>query len=185
MLCALVIALCAVRGSSFASLRVHGGARPVRDAVHARPAERRAAAGVDGSVAVRDAGERGRGVFATAPIANGTFIGEYGGGLAETIDYAELLARYPDLEPEYCFELDDGTFLDAVGADHWTRLMNHDATERANVGFELVAGGVEFAAIADIAPGAELVFDCARRPAGEPTFPFSRARGGRAPAESR
>ena len=137
---------------------------PARAAVAATAAAR---AGVDGSVAVRDAGDRGRGVFATAPIANGTYIGEYGGGLAETIDYAELLARYPDLEPEYCFELGDDSFLDAARADHWTRLMNHDATARANVGFEFVARGggggapdaVEFAALRDIAAGDELVFD--------------------------
>ena len=156
MLRSLVIALCALRSSTFTPPRARDGARAV-----ARSPARRSAAGVDGSVAVRDAGDRGRGVFATAPIANGTYVGEYGGGLAETIDYAELARRYPDLEPEYCFELGDDSFLDAARADHWTRLMNHDATERANVSFELVAGGVAFAAIADIAPGAELVFDCA------------------------
>ena len=162
MLRSLVIALCALRSSTFTPPRARDGARAV-----ARSPARRSAAGVDGSVAVRDAGDRGRGVFATAPIANGTYVGEYGGGLAETIDYAELARRYPDLEPEYCFELGDDSFLDAARADHWTRLMNHDATARANVGFEFVARGggggapdaVEFAALRDIAAGDELVFD--------------------------
>ena len=44
-------------------------------------------------------GERGRGVFLTAPIANGTFVGEYGGGLAETIDYADCSRATPTLSP--------------------------------------------------------------------------------------
>lgn len=77
-------------------------------------------------------------------------------------------------QPEYCFELSDDAFVDAINSAHFTRFINHDGTERANVGFDIVrrapatAGAwvstaadasVEFCAIADIAPGEELLFD--------------------------
>ena len=59
--------------------------------------------GVAALVEVRETAERGRGVFATARIVNGTFIGRYGGDDAERIDYDELLKRYPNLEVTTCF----------------------------------------------------------------------------------
>ena len=122
------------------------------------PARRRAAALEDasGSVAVRPTPDRGLGVFATAAIANGTFVVDYAG---EVIDADEVAARHPELEPEYAFRVGE-LYIDAERCDHWSKRMNHDALDPA-LDFEVSESPprVRFTAIRDVAPGEELTFD--------------------------
>lgn len=122
------------------------------------PARRRAAALEDasGSVAVRPTPDRGLGVFATAAIANGTFVVDYAG---EVIDADEVAARHPELEPEYAFRVGE-LYIDAERCDHWSKRMNHDALDPA-LDFEVSESPprVRFTAIRDVAAGEELTFD--------------------------
>ena len=132
---------------------------------------------LDGSsLAVRAAGAKGDGLFAAAPIADGTYLLDYVG---EVIDEAELYARYGDpADPRaavggaYVFELADDVFVDGADPDrsNLARYMNHAPAGGANVRRERLGGplrlpgtrcdrGVRFFAKRDIAAGEELCFD--------------------------
>ena len=109
------------------------------------------------SITVRETKDRGLGVFATAPINNGTFLTDYVG---KVVPSEELLRDHPDAEPEYAFRVDDALYIDAENSTHWSKRMNHNALA-PNVDFEVTASPprVRFATIRDVQKGEELTFD--------------------------
>ena len=109
------------------------------------------------SITVKETKDRGLGVFATAPINNGTFLTDYVG---KVVPSEELLRDHPDAEPEYAFRVDDALYIDAENSTHWSKRMNHNALA-PNVDFEVTASPprVRFATIRDVKKGEELTFD--------------------------
>ena len=90
---------------------VHALQRPLVAARHKR-ATASAAEAVPGdctaSITVRETKDRGLGVFAAAPINNGTFLTDYVG---KVVPSEELLRDHPDAEPEYAFRAVSYTHL--------------------------------------------------------------------------
>ena len=89
-------------------------AHAVVAAPHYRRAVVSAAEAVPGDctpcITVKETKDRGLGVFATAPINNGTFLTDYVG---KVVPSEELLRDHPDAEPEYAFRVDDALYIDA------------------------------------------------------------------------
>eukprot|EP00929_Paragymnodinium_shiwhaense_P073685 TRINITY_DN37658_c0_g1_i1.p1 TRINITY_DN37658_c0_g1~~TRINITY_DN37658_c0_g1_i1.p1 ORF type:complete len:173 (+),score=34.42 TRINITY_DN37658_c0_g1_i1:84-602(+) len=119
------------------------------------------------SSAVRHAGNKGNGVFATKFIPEGAFLGKYRGTV---LSKEQLLRRYPDANSPYAFEISAGLYIDssaedeAMGLTNYTRYINH-SKRHPNVSFFYRSsvmypqGAVIFEADKDIHPGEELVFD--------------------------
>ena len=150
---------------SAAEALLHAPRPRVAHAVVAAPHKRRAtvlaAEAVPGdctaSITIKETKDRGLGVFATAPINNGTFLTDYVG---KVVPSEELLRDHPDAEPEYAFRVDDALYIDAENSTHWSKRMNHNALA-PNVDFEVTASPprVRFATIRDVKKGEELTFD--------------------------
>ena len=89
--------------------------KPIQDiSAHSNP---EISALLSGWLEVKDAGRRGKGLFATRTIEKDTFLGEYEG---EKLTYKQYLSRYPKGDSEYTFlvseELQrrDRTYVDAA-----------------------------------------------------------------------
>ena len=139
---------------SAASKRSTTGARP---ASRALPSSTRSKAP---SFEVRASPVAGLGVFATRRIRKGTRIVEY---LGERISTAEADERYDDdamtRHHTVLFAVDDDTVIDAAVGGNEARFINHGCApncESINEG-----GRIYIDAVADIAPGAELLYDYA------------------------
>lgn len=124
------------------------------------PADREAGAG---AWEVRPSPRHGRGVFATARIAEGTRIIEYTG---ELIGLGEAERRYPSADdaddaPEhtYLLMLDDERVIDANVGGNAARFINHGCSPNC----EPIAFGdhMWIVAVRDIEPGEELAYDYA------------------------
>ena len=72
---------------------------------------RAAAEDASSRVEVRDTKDRGRGVYAVAPIRNGSWVTDYA---SEIMDSDELLRRHPDGEPAYAFRTAETTYIDGA-----------------------------------------------------------------------
>jgi SET domain-containing protein len=85
---------------------------------------------------VLDAGAKGAGLFATRPVARGTYLFDYTG---ELLDQTQYQARYPDRVSDYtaAIRAPDGAMHFVDGRDPQTgspsRFMNHD-DEQPTVG---------------------------------------------------
>ena len=76
-----------------------------------REAARRVA---DDALTVKDSPGKGRGVFAAAQIAEGTFLGAYDG---EVLDGEQFERRYGDRDvPEYVVRIDGDAYIDGKAA---------------------------------------------------------------------
>ena len=69
-------------------------------------------------ITVRETKDRGLGVYATAPIKNGTFLTDYVGAVVPS---EQLLRDHPDAEPEYAFRVDEALYIDAQNSTHWSK----------------------------------------------------------------
>ncbi len=107
---------------------------------------------------VRDSAIQGKGVFALRAIPEGTRIVEYVG---EHISDEEADERYDDesmgRHHTFLFALDDGTCIDAARKGNDARFINHSCAPNCEAINE--EGRIFVEAIADIAPGEELVYD--------------------------
>lgn len=96
--------------------------------------DRRTAPSVEaGAIDVRNTGDgRGRGAFATRPIAAGTFLGYYVG---EELSREQVESKYLDKQPEYVLRIDADLYVDgsasARASTFTPAVMNHD--DRPNV----------------------------------------------------
>eukprot|EP00929_Paragymnodinium_shiwhaense_P036716 TRINITY_DN19649_c0_g1_i1.p1 TRINITY_DN19649_c0_g1~~TRINITY_DN19649_c0_g1_i1.p1 ORF type:complete len:267 (+),score=28.27 TRINITY_DN19649_c0_g1_i1:73-801(+) len=123
--------------------------------------------GIGKNVEVRDAGRKGKGVFATMFIPKGHNLGKYRGSIMTP---EQLLARYPDNNSPYAFQIHPGLFIDSnkddedLGITNYTRYINHSKLA-SNVSHSwrpsvmYPDGAVIFEASRDIQPGEELLFD--------------------------
>jgi SET domain-containing protein len=102
----------------------------------------------------------GLGVFALRRIRQGTRIIEYVG---ERISSDEADARYDDdaMEQHHTllFAVDDDMVIDAAVGGNEARFINHSCAPNCEAVDE--SGRIYIEAIADIAPGAELLYDYA------------------------
>ena len=112
---------------------------------------------------VRNSPRHGRGIFATATIAEGTHIIEYTG---ELISEAEGERRYPtapdgaeEAEHTYLLTLDTERVIDANVGGNEARFINHSCEPNC----EPIAFGDQMwiVAVRDIRPGEELAYDYA------------------------
>ena len=112
---------------------------------------------------VQDAGGRGRGLFATEFIADGSYLMDYRG---DVITLGQFLQRYPSFVGTYVFEVGPETFIDAADPkkSNIARFMNHGTSAQA-LNVKRVRRKwpqeprVLFFAARDIEAGEELCFD--------------------------
>ena len=110
--------------------------------------------------AVRDSPIHGRGGFATRHISAGTRIGEYAG---ERITPEESVRRNAaeqadaDHPTHYRFELDPGTFIDALSGGNDVRFINHGCEPNCIAVRE--DDRIYYHACRDVLEGAELLID--------------------------
>jgi SET domain-containing protein len=82
-----------------------------------------------GLVGVRDTGTgRGHGLFATAPLAEGAFLGDYTG---DVLTQDKYLARYPAEDARYVLAANTNYNIDAAVAHRSSllRYLNHSSAE--------------------------------------------------------
>lgn len=116
----------------------------------------------DDALTVKASPGKGRGVFATAQIAEGTFLGSYDG---EVLDGEQFERRYGDRDvPEYVVRIDSDCYVDgkaaARGGDAYTPALFNDG--KANVVRYCATRRpprVDFFADRDVRAGEELLFD--------------------------
>ncbi|KAG5187251.1 hypothetical protein JKP88DRAFT_348002 [Tribonema minus] len=115
-----------------------------------------------GLVDIRDAGAKGKGAFAAARIAAGTWLGAYEG---EALSQADLDGRYPlGVRSEYVFEAGEGMYVDArdPALSSWHRYVNHSAHAcnlAVAAGADPTRPQVMFRTTRDVSPGEELLLD--------------------------
>ena len=125
-------------------------------------------------VEVKESPGMGQGLFATASIGEGTFLFPYAG---EVLSEDEFFARYPTGQGRYVAGVGD-VFIDGSDEKYGpARWMNHGSAARANVRYKKqrfgpLAPAMYFYAASDIAPGAELLFDCELPPPPPPAPPL-------------
>lgn len=110
-------------------------------------------------VAVRPAGAKGDGAFATESAELGRWITRYHGVLRTL---TEVGRAYDGEAPEYLFKITDdngGLYIDGNSSGHFSRYFNHD--QRANLNFTVddALRRIDFYAASAIAVGDELTFD--------------------------
>jgi SET domain-containing protein len=117
-----------------------------------------------GRLDVRDTGtDRGRGLFATAPLSHGAFLGEYTG---DVLTHDEYLARYPAEDSRYVLAANTDYNIDAVDPERSSllRYLNHSSTEPNCYYHVLRVRGqrqkrVSFFTLRAVEAGEELCFD--------------------------
>lgn len=119
-----------------------------------------------GLVEVRDAGPgKGKGLFAAAPLDDGTWIGDYTG---EVLTEDQFHARYPKQDADYVLTANLNYHIDArdpVSSGHM-RFANHSSVEPAeNTIFTVVRKrkqrhkDIKFFTTRAVAIGEELLYD--------------------------
>jgi len=120
-----------------------------------------------GLVEVLDTGTgRGHGLFAAAPIADGTYLGDYTG---EVLTHREYLARYPAEDARYVLSANTDYNIDAAdpSAASLLRFLNHSTSPNCFYDVQRVRRQrqkrVCFFTSRDVAAGEELCFDYGRQ----------------------
>jgi SET domain-containing protein len=81
---------------------------------------------------VVDAGSKGRGLVALAPIRAGDLISEYTGEVLSDVEYKRRMAAYAAAGGHfYIMSIGRGEYLDAASAGNHMRYMNHSCTPNA------------------------------------------------------
>ena len=103
-------------------------------------------------VAVQDAGRKGKGLFAIAPIAQGTTVAAFGGTVCTRATFDAL----PEDRRIHAIQIDEDLYMvgpvDPDPADY----ANHSCEPNAGI-----VGNILLVAMTDIAPGEEVCFDYA------------------------
>lgn len=119
-------------------------------------------AGVRAATAVGRSRVAGYGLFTTAAIRQGEYVGEYAGEVLGVAAANSRDSRYAALGTSYLFSLGDGREIDATLAGNKTRMINHAPEEEASLAVRAVAvrGEPRIALTARVAAprGTELFF---------------------------
>eukprot|EP00762_Andalucia_godoyi_P000129 ANDGO_02265.mRNA.1 Histone-lysine N-methyltransferase len=111
---------------------------------------------------IRDAGAKGKGLFAAEDIPKDGFIGEYTGEvISESMMKDRMKKQYAMLRHSYFLNLSGSEMIDATARGSKTRFLNHSCAPNAvaqkwHVGAELRVG---FFALCDISKGEEITID--------------------------
>eukprot|EP00962_Isochrysis_galbana_P008617 scaffold2403_cov141-Isochrysis_galbana.AAC.3 len=116
-----------------------------------------------GLVNVRDTGTgKGHGLFATAPLSDGAFLGDYTG---DVLTHDEYLARYPAEDARYVLAANTDYNIDAVDQERASllRFLNHSSEPNCYYDVRRVRGQrqkrVSFFTSRAVEAGDELCFD--------------------------
>ena len=99
---------------------------------------------VEAEVEVREAGTKGMGAFAAAPLAAGAYVGTYQGTLSTREEFEQ---RYVDFDEstnerpsDYCFLVDESRnySIDARNSTHFSKYINH--AQRGNLEVKVDSG---------------------------------------------
>ena len=101
---------------------------------------------------VRDAGRKGLGIYANAPIARGETVAGFGGQVFER----EAFDRLDQDRRSHSIQIDTDLYLVSPSEREPADYTNHSCEPNAGL-----AGNVLVVAITDIAPGEEICFDYA------------------------
>jgi SET domain-containing protein len=101
---------------------------------------------------LRDAGRKGKGVFATAPIAAGTTVAGFGGRVAHRREFERL----DEHDRTHSIQIDDDLFLVTARELEPADYTNHSCEPNAGL-----LGNVLVVAMRDIESGEEICFDYA------------------------
>ena len=101
---------------------------------------------------LRDAGTKGRGVFATADIAAGTSVSVFGGYVCDL----EEFHRLDEHRQTHSIQIDDGLFMVCDEQEEPADFLNHSCAP--NVG---MVGNVLLVTLREVRAGEELTFDYA------------------------
>lgn len=101
---------------------------------------------------VRDAGRKGRGVFATEAIPAGTTVAAFGGRMAHRTEFE----RMPEYRRTHSLQIDTDLFLVCPEEEEPADLFNHSCDPNCGI-----AGNVLLVTMRDVAEGEELNFDYA------------------------
>jgi hypothetical protein len=115
------------------------------------------------NVEVRDAGEKGYGLFAGEALEDESFVLEY---LGEIIGQSEFVRRSKDTGHRYFMLLDEGEYLDPSRRGSIARFMNHSCEPNCTMEVWTVKGELRACVYTKraIAKDEELVFDYAWEP---------------------
>lgn len=105
-----------------------------------------------GKADVRDAGRKGLGVFANAPIAAGETIAGFGGYVMDRAEFDAL----PELRRVHAIQIDDELYMVGPPEPEPADYANHSCAPNAGL-----VGNVLLVAMTDITPGEEICFDYA------------------------
>ena len=114
--------------------------------------------GPEAGVEVRDAGIKGKGVFAVgSTIPAETWVCQYMGELLMKVDVEQ---RYPVGEQgDYLFKLTEDLCIDAEHSTHVSRFFNHAQFGNMRVNVDESAQRIDFYTTRAVAPDEELTFD--------------------------
>jgi uncharacterized protein len=101
---------------------------------------------------MRLATDRGHGLFATAPIAEGTVVAVFGGNPCDR----ETLATLSPVRQMHSVQIDDDLFMVGAEEDEPGDMINHSCEPNCGL-----SGNVVVVARADIAAGDEITYDYA------------------------
>jgi len=101
---------------------------------------------------LRDAGPKGIGAFATAPIAAGSTVSVFGGYVCDREQFASL----PEYRQTHSLQIDDHLFMVCDEASEPADFLNHSCEPNCGI-----SGSIMLVALRDIAAGEELTFDYA------------------------
>lgn len=101
---------------------------------------------------VREAGTKGLGVFAKAPLPAGTTVAAFGGAVVERAAFDRL----DESRRIHAIQIDDDLFMVGPEEPEAADMVNHSCEPNCGI-----VGNVLLVAMTDIAPGQELCFDYA------------------------
>ncbi|MFM7070004.1 MAG: SET domain-containing protein [Actinomycetes bacterium] len=104
------------------------------------------------SAELRDAGDKGRGVFATANIPAGTTVAGFGGFVADRAEFASLDPH----RQTHSLQIDDGLFMVCSEQPEPADFLNHSCEPNCGI-----LGTVLLVTLRDVAEHEELTFDYA------------------------
>ncbi len=101
---------------------------------------------------VRDAGRKGRGIYATTPIHGGATVAAFGGWICDRAEFDALC----DDRRVHAIQIDDELYMVGSEATEPADLVNHSCVPNAGI-----VGNILLVAMRDIAADEEICFDYA------------------------
>jgi SET domain-containing protein len=112
----------------------------------------------EADVDIKDAGDKGLGVFAASALVAGAYISRYHGKLC-TRQESRQLYQEQGSGGEYRLGIDEVYEVDAQNSTHFSRYFNHAEDANMMCMLDPASQRADFFATRDIAAGEELVFD--------------------------